>query len=120
MEKVHWIDTQPHQDAYYNRILTVGQKHLARTKEHFNVDYNLGLTESDVFGLLTNGTGQYDENFPSADAWATVKLGILSLTFEGFNGFPGEKEMYSDACLKANAELFGNFLGSFVEEYSAD
>lgn len=120
MEKVHWIDTQPHQDAYYNRVLTVCQKHMARTKEHFNVDYNLGLTESDVFGLLTNGTGQYDENFPSADAWATTHMGILSLTFEGFNGFPGETEMYSDACLKANAEMFGNFLGLFVEEYSAE
>jgi hypothetical protein len=46
-------------------------------------------------------------------------MGIIGLTFEGFNGFPGETEMYSDACLKANAELFGNFLRAFVEEYSA-
>lgn len=119
MEKVNWIDTMPAQDAYYNRILTVCQKHLARTKEHFNVDYDLGLTESDAFGLYTNGTGQYNENFPSADAWATTKMGIIGLTFEGFNGFPGETEMYSDACLKANAEMFGNFLRAFVEEYSA-
>ena len=120
MEKVNWIDTTPNQDAYYNRILSVCQVHLARAKAHFNEDYGLGLTESDVFGLYTNGTGQYDENFPAADAWATTKMGIIGLTFEGFNGFPGETEMYSDACLKANAELFGNFLGTFVEVYSAE
>ena len=120
MEKVNWIDTTPKQDAYYNKILTVCQIHLTRAKAHFNEDYILGLTESDVFGLYTNGVGQYDENFPSADAWATTKMGIIGLTFEGFNGFPGEAEMYSDACLKANAELFGNFLGTFIEVYSAE
>ncbi len=94
--------------------------HLARTKAHINEDYNLGMTESDVFGLYTNGTGQYDENFPSADAWATTRAGIIGITFEGFNGFPGETEMYSDVCLKANAEMFGNFLGTFVEVYAAE
>ena len=120
MEKVNWIDTTPNQDEYYNKILTVCRNHLARTKAHFNEDYNLGLTESDVFGLYTNGTGQYDESFPSADAWATTRAGIIGITFEGFNGFPGETEMYSDVCLKANAEMFGNFLGTFVEVYAAE
>ena len=120
MERVNWIDTTPGQDAYYNKILTVCQKHLARTKEHFNADYDLGLTESDVFGMYTNGTGQFSENSPCADAWATTKAGIIGITFEGFNGFPGEKEMYSDACLKANAEMFGNFLGTFFEVYSKE
>ena len=120
MKKVNWIDTTPNQNEFYNRIFTVCNRYFPLVKSHFNEDYDLGLTESDEFGTFTNGNTQYDENYPSADAWATSKKKVLSLTFEGFNGFPGEPFMYSDACLKANSEMIGNFIAAFVEEFSKE
>ena len=116
--KINWIDTIPNQDDYYEFILKCCNTHLNNLKAHFNKDYGLGLSETAEFGTLTNGNTQFNENFPSGDAWVTTKKNIIGLTLEGFNGFPAETAAFSGNCLKANSEIVGNLLRTMFEMYS--
>ena len=116
--KINWIDTIPNQDDYYEFILKCCNTHLNNLKAHFNKDYGLGLSETAEFGTLTNGNTQFNENFPSGDAWVTTKKNIIGLTLEGFNGFPAEAAAFSGNCLKANSEIVGNLLKTMFEMYS--
>lgn len=105
-------------DDYYNEIFRVAENHQERVSSLFKEKYSLSrsifnnssmigyIAKCDYFrkkGCLNNFGGQN---------------GIISLTFEGFNGFPQDKAAYTSEVAEANAILLGNFIYSFCEHYS--
>lgn len=100
-------------DGYYRLLYHASGYHICNITPHFIADYGLN-TGGSLCGSVSTTT---NEDAATAKAWAE-SLGIMSLTFEGFNGFPSESVDYSENTQRANAELIGNYLGTALTVFA--
>lgn len=100
-------------DGYYRLLYHASGYHICNITPHFISDYKLDTGGS----LCGNVSTTTNEDAATAKAWAE-SLGIMSLTFEGFNGFPSESVDYSENTQRANAELIGNYLSAVLTVFA--
>ena len=100
-------------DNYFYRMHDASNYHICNITAHFNKDYSLGISDGTLCGRMNFGPGSGTGTF---DVWAAKYGKILSMTFEGFNGFPG-RAAYSEEEKKANSELIGNYLMALINQY---
>ncbi|MBR1436473.1 MAG: hypothetical protein IJ584_15345, partial [Bacteroidales bacterium] len=105
-------------DKYYGGIFDVAWKYNERITSLFVSKYN---STRGIFNKK-NSVGAITEcDFYRKDGRLcnyAVQKNFLSLTFEGFNGFPGDDVPFTEETAQANAEMLGNFIYSFCEHYS--
>lgn len=101
------------EDDYYKNLYYASGYHITNITAHFIADYGLS-TDGHQCGSVST-----DTNADAATAKAYAEsLGIMSLTFEGFNGFPSENSDYSENAQRANAELIGNYIASALSVFA--
>ena len=116
---INWIPLCNERDEGYQRLKYVARDHLARlTRQFFKNNEYLFAENGEVVGYY-EGLGDTPSTLSSLDNWITHEKGVIGVTLEGFNGFP-QMTSYSEACLKANAEIIGNFILSFCREYGKE
>ena len=103
-----------------NNFLYIANEQLDRVTVNFKKIYGPSrpiLNESSLFGYITisksySRIGMAEVSMP--------QRGMLALTFEGFNGFPGDSKPFLPDVAKANSELLGNFLYLFCSVYCTE
>lgn len=113
--KCNWHSFTPGvlKDKYYKNLYYASGYHITNVTAHFISDYGLS-TDGHQCGSVSTDT---NVDAATAKAWAE-SLGIMSLTFEGFNGFPSESADYSENTQRANAELIGNYIASVLSVFA--
>lgn len=113
--KCNWHSFTPGvlKDRYYKNLYYASGYHITNITAHFISDYGLS-TDGHQCGSVSTDT---NADAATAKAWAE-SLGIMSLTFEGFNGFPSESVDYSENAQRANAELIGNYIASALSIFA--
>ena len=113
--KCNWHSFSPGvlEDDYYKNLYYASGYHITTITAHFIDDYVLS-TDGHQCGSVSTDT---NADAATAKAWAE-SIGIMSLTFEGFNGFPSENSDYSDNTQRANAELIGNYIASVLSVFA--
>lgn len=113
--KCNWHSFSPVvlEDDYYKNLYYASGYHITNITAHFIADYGLS-TDGHQCGSVSTDT---NADAATAKAWAE-SLGIMSLTFEGFNGFPSEASDYSENAQRANAELIGNYIASVLSIFA--
>lgn len=113
--KCNWHSFSPGvlKDNYYKNLYYASGYHITNITAHFISDYGL-TTDGHQCGSVSTDT---NADAATAKAWAE-SLGIMSLTFEGFNGFPSESVEYSENTQRANAELIGNYIASVLSVFA--
>lgn len=115
--KINWISYLVPEDDYFKRIINASKNHIKKITEYFEEEYSLLLGNSEsMCGYITGTIG--NEGFVGYLDCYSKEQGFLSLTFEGFNGFPNESSAYSELTKKANSELLGSFIRSICLEYN--
>lgn len=106
---LNWISMTLPDDYYRNMLITAGNYHLCSISSAFEAMYPSEIGDEETMCGYMDGTDHYSTTgFLSTYA---AQQGFLSLTFEGFNGFPHDKA-YSENAKKANSELLGNYLAT--------
>lgn len=106
---LNWISMTLPDDWYRDKLITVGDYHLCSISSAFEAMYPSEVGTEDVICGYMDGSAQFSRTgYLSTYA---AQQNFLSLTFEGFNGFPFS-ETYSDNVKKANSELLGNYLAT--------
>lgn len=105
--RLNWISMTLPDDYYRNLLIDVGNYHLCNISSAFEAMYPSEIgNEATICGYM-DGTAHFSKTgYLSTYA---AQQNFLSLTFEGFNGFPNSPA-YSDNVKKANCELLGNYL----------
>lgn len=111
---INWIACSKSNTPRYKKLAKACRRHVNTMTAHLNVDYALGLDNSTACGYYDGFTGG-ESVTPSLDNWC-LDNGIVSMTFEGFNGFPG-RPAHTSEVHKANAELIGNWLLAVCQVY---
>ena len=113
--KCNWHSFSPAvlEDDYYKNLYYASGYHITNVTAHFIADYGLS-TGGHQCGSVSTDT---NADAATAKAWAE-SLGIMPLTFEGFNGFPSESADYSENTQRANAELIGNYIASALSVFA--
>lgn len=116
--KINWLSFPKIEDTLSRRkMLDLSNEHLDSLTSNFKRIYGMGrpiLLDCPRFGYITCAQ-QY-----STVGYAEVSMmqrGILSLTFEGFNGFPGDNQPFLPDVSKANSELIGDFIYRFCNSF---
>lgn len=116
--KINWLSYPKIEDTLARRkMLDLSHEHLDSITSNFKRIYGIGrpvLMDCPRFGYIT-WAQQY-----STVGYAEVSMaqrGILSLTFEGFNGFPGDNKPFLPDVSKANSELIGDFIYRFCNSF---
>lgn len=105
--RLNWISMTLPDDYYRNLLIDVGNYHLCNISSAFEAMYPSEIgNEATICGYMDGSDHFSRTGFLSTYA---AQQDFLSLTFEGFNGFPNDKA-YSDNAKKANSELLGNYL----------
>ena len=107
--KLNWISMSLPEDYYRNMLITVGNYHLCSISAAFESMYPAEIGDEETICGYMDGSA----NFSRTGYLSTYagQQNFLSLTFEGFNGFP-HSPAYSDNVKKANSELLGNYLAT--------
>lgn len=114
-KSLNWISYPIPDDEYFKHIIEVSKHHIKNITSYYETEYLSKLDSSDdMCGYIT---GENINSVGYLDAYSKEQ-GFISLTFEGFNGFPNESAAFSSLTKKANSELLGNFIKSFCLEYS--
>lgn len=108
-KSLNWISMTLPDDYYRNLLITVGNYHLCSISSAFEAMYPSEIGSEETICGHMNGT----DNFSRTGYLSTyaAQQNFLSLTFEGFNGFP-QGTVYSENAKKANSELLGNYLAT--------
>ena len=108
-KSLNWISMTLPDDYYRNLLITVGNYHLCSISSAFEAMYPSEIGSEETICGYMDGT----ENFSRTGYLSTyaAQQNFLSLTFEGFNGFPHDT-VYSENAKKANSELLGNYLAT--------
>lgn len=105
--KLNWISMTLPDDYYRNYLIDVGNYHLCSISSAFEAMYPSEIGSEETICGYMDGTDHFSKTgYLSTYA---AQLNFLSLTFEGFNGFP-HSPVFSDNAKKANSELLGNYL----------
>jgi len=107
--KINWHSIISVGNDYYNKLFYASRYHIRNITSRFKKQYNLPFTNQ-LCGYIDAGN-----TTPSVDKYAAAR-NVMSTTFEGFNGFPSQAAYTPDA-KKANAELFGNWLMTVINQY---
>lgn len=111
-EKVNWLLLDSTTDEYYKKMFDAGYSQIANLTARFPKEYNLVLpANDDVLGMLTSG---YSGGL--SYKWF-ISQNILGMLIEGFGGFPSESVSWSGNCIKANAEIIGNWIAQVINKY---
>lgn len=111
---INWIACSKSNAPRYKKLAKACRRHISTMTAHLNVDYKLGLGNDTACGYYDGFTGG-ESVTPSLDNWC-LDNGLVSMTFEGFNGFPG-KSAHTPEVHKANAKLIGNWLLAICQVY---
>ena len=96
-------------DYYRNLLVDIGNYHLCSISAAFESMYPSEIGEEETICGYMEGSDHF-----SRTGYLSTYAGqqnFLSLTFEGFNGFP-HTPAYSANAKKANSELLGNYLAT--------
>ena len=121
LEELNWIGIpylEDVRDEYYNGIFDVANTHLSRTASFFPAKYGKNrerIREAAYIGTVSSCS--FYRTRGTLNNYGAQKK-IISVTFEGFNGFPDDKERFTPEVAEANAELLACFIYSFCEHYS--
>lgn len=106
---------QVRNDRYFCGIFEVAANYQQRVSKLFKEKYGKSrsiFNGTPLIGVIS--TCDYYRKKGCLNNYG-CQMNIFSLTFEGFNGFPGETASFTQEVAVANAELLGNFLYSFCE-----
>lgn len=110
--KLNWLSMTLNDDPYRDLLLKAGEKHLQNISALFEEMYPEETGNEDTLCGYMDWVRRYSKTgYLSTYA---AQQNFLSLTFEGFNGFP-HSAPYSDNVKKANSELLGNYLATLCE-----
>ena len=116
--QINWINIPETSDEHFNKIINATYNHHKRVRdlfyEHYSLSRSVFANRPDV-GMMTKC--DYYRNIGCLNNYGAQK-DIISITFEGFNGFPFEDVTFTEEVVQANANLLCNFLYSFIELYS--
>ena len=116
-KKINWISMSLNSDTYRNQFVDAANWHICNITLNFEEIYKSVLGDSeDMCGFMDGGTTDTTIGYLSSYG---KEQGFISMTFEGFNGFPLDDSAFSDAEKKANSELLGNFILSLCSKYSS-
>ena len=108
-KSLNWISMTLPDDYYRNLLITVGNYHLCSISSAFEAMYPSEIGSEETICGYMDGTDHFSRTgYLSTYA---AQQNFLSLTFEGFNGFPHDT-VYSENAKKANSELLGNYLAT--------
>ena len=108
-KSLNWISMTLPDDYYRNLLITVGNYHLCSISSAFEAMYPSEIGSEETICGHMDGTDHFSRTgYLSTYA---AQQNFLSLTFEGFNGFPHDT-VYSENAKKANSELLGNYLAT--------
>lgn len=113
LDKVNWLALCSNQGGYYDQLGRCAKRHLVTVSEQLNQRYNLELPHDQLTGYLT--WGEYPPKAGYADYWG-CHVGIMSMTFEGFNGFPG-RTAHTLEVHQANASLICSWIMTIINLY---
>lgn len=102
------------QDIYGNKMIDIVCDHIMNITNHFKEEYNFPETVTRCGWYDTQSDTDATNGVSKFNNWC-ADIGILSLTFEGNNGFPNETLPFSSNEQKGNSELIGNFLRSTIK-----
>lgn len=107
-ESINWLSMVLPDDAYRDLLVEIGNYHICNITSAFEYLYaeEIGNSES-MCGYLEASSVYSTTGYLSTYA---AQQGFLSVTFEGFNGFPTDITPFQDNVKKANSELLGNYL----------
>ncbi len=111
-ECINWHSHLITGDYVHDYIRYISKQHIENITRHFSNEFDF-LNKNEMYGKFdyaTEGNGS-----PCCPTYATSK-GLISSTFEGFNGFVG-REAFTPEVFKANAELIGNWIMCVLENY---
>lgn len=107
--KLNWISMTLPDDYYRDLLIDIGNYHLSSITSAFEAMYPAEIGDDDTMCGYMDGSDHFSRTgYLSTYA---AQQNFLSLTFEGFNGFP-HSPVYSDNAKKANSELLGNYLAT--------
>lgn len=107
--KLNWLSMSLPDDYYRNLLAEVGNYHLSSITSAFEAMYPSEIGDEATMCGYMDGIDYF-----STTGYLSTYAGqqnFLSLTFEGFNGFPHDT-VYSENAKKANSELLGNYLAT--------
>lgn len=107
--RLNWISMTLPDDYYRDLLIDIGNYHLSSITSAFEAMYPAEIGDDDTMCGYMDGAA----NFSRTGYLSTyaAQQDFLSLTFEGFNGFP-HSPAFSDNAKKANSELLGNYLAT--------
>lgn len=110
-EQINWISL-PYFDnkTARKRLQSLSKEHLENISAYFKSIYGRKrpvLNDTPQLGYISKASEYGQTGFCGT---SMSQRGILALTFEGFNGFPGDSKPFLPDVAKANSELLGNFL----------
>lgn len=102
----------PPDDPYFDLLVEIGNYHLCNISSAFEYMYSDELGDAEnMCGYMNGSTVFSGTGYLSTYA---AQQSFLSITFEGFNGFPNDKSPFQDN----NSELLGNYLITFCHVLS--
>ncbi len=111
---LNWISMTLNDDKYRDYLTETATRHISNITTAFESMYPDEIGGGDTkCGYLDSHRGYSVTGYLSTYA---AQQNFLSLTFEGFNGFP-KGSVYSDKAKKANSEILGNYLATFCRIY---
>ena len=109
--QLNWISIPVFEDTIKRgKLLELTQIHLDSVTTNFKRIYGGErpvFMDSPQLGYISNIQHQYTTGFAEE---SMAQRGILSICFEGFNGFPEDSTSFMPGVAKANSELIGNYI----------
>ena len=107
---LNWLSMSLPNDPYRDILIDIGYYHLCNISTAFEFMYPDEVGKEDTLCGYMDGA----DYFSTTGYLSTycAQHNFLSITFEGFNGFPAEPITYSEKTKKANSELLGNYLNT--------
>lgn len=107
-ESINWLSMTLPDDPYRDLLIEIGNYHICNITSAFEYMYSEEIGDSDTMCGYMDASSTYSRTgFLSTYA---AQHGFLSVTFEGFNGFPNDTKPFQNKVKKANSELLGNYL----------
>lgn len=109
--QVNWHSFYQEGIDYYDKMLEFACSDIANKTVMFKKEFSLNLPANKSLGTISSSLGH-----GLSKSWVTEQ-GVLGMTLEGFNGFPGESAKWSENCIQANAEIIANWIIQVINGY---
>jgi hypothetical protein len=108
---VNWLSFYKEGNPFYDRMLDFARSQIAYNTTMFAKEFGVNPPTGVSIGKYSSEMGH-----GLSKSWVTEQ-GVLGMTLEGFNGFPDESERWSENCIRANAEIIGNWIIRVINGY---